>query len=460
MIDTYLPELKAAVTGGSTTPLAFICNFEAETLWSTGHVGLPAAMLGGASRMVARMEELGVLLAGPGDVLILGQDLDPGYQEYLHGRGLDTAATLVPAPAADGPTSAASTSERLRGDAGGLARLAGFAAAGGQLMPMATTRVEDDICASAGIPLAVPDSATFERVNGKIFGRRLTESCGLRMVPGTNCEDVATLDAALDRARRAGDTVVVKDSFGVSGKGLLVCDSDRRFDQLRRMVHRRAERTGDDRIEVVVERWLPKRFDLNYQATITRSGEVSLTFVKQAVTERGVHQGHRMPVELSPAHRAELLDAAVAIGAGLHAEGYWGVAGIDAVLGADGALYPVLEINARLNMSSYQGRVVDRFDRPGGVGLARYHRLRLAEPCSFGRIHDALGELLDVRRQEFAVIAGFGTVNANHDATGRPFEGRLYVVEFAADPRALDGLDARLGERLRAVGVSDEDVAA
>ncbi len=141
---------------------------------------------------------------------------------------------------------AAGTTERTLADPDVLRRLAGFAAAGGTLLPMGTTAAEAKLSAIAGIPLATPGPDIHERVNGKIFGRRPTRGCGLREVPGECCESVGELDAALDRARRAGETVVVKDSFGVSGKGLLVCDDDRRVDRLRQMVRRRANRTGDD----------------------------------------------------------------------------------------------------------------------------------------------------------------------------------------------------------------------
>ncbi len=459
MTGDYLSELKTAVTGDPAAPLAFICNFEAENDWAVGHIGLPAAPFSGSARMVRRMEELGILLAGPRDLLILGQHLDPAFAAYVEGLGIRTASVAVPAPRdgeGEGVDSAARTTERTLADPDVLRRLAGFAATGGTLLPMGTTAAEAKLSAIAGIPLATPGPDVYERVNGKIFGRRLTRGCGLREVPGECCESVGELEAALDRARRIGETVVVKDSFGVSGKGLLVCDDDRRVDRLRQMVRRRANRTGDDRIEVVVERWLPKRDDLNYQITISRTGAVSLSFVKRAVTDRGVHLGHRMPAGLTAGQQAELVRAAEAIGAGLHAEGYWGVAGVDAVVGTDGTLYPVLEINARLNMSSYQGRVVERFAGPGSVALARHHRLRLTRPCSFERVRQALGALLDPGAPGRVVVTGFGTVNAQRDAAGQPYDGRLYVMAFADHERALDDLDADTADRLRAAGLTDQ----
>jgi hypothetical protein len=142
------------------------------------------------------------------------------------------------------------------------------------------------------------------------------------------------------------------------------------MDRLVRMVTRRAERSGDPRLHVVAEEWLPKRYDLNYQVTVTRGGGVTLDFVKQALTDNGVHKGHIMPPELSPAGHAQIEEAAHIIGQRLYADGYHGVAGVDAIVDFDGGVYPLLEINARLNMSTYQGGVTERFQRAGQVGPA------------------------------------------------------------------------------------------
>jgi hypothetical protein len=190
----------------------------------------------------------------------------------------------------------------------------------------------------------------------------------------------------------------------------------------------------------VVEEWLPKRCDLNYQLTIDRDGRVTLDFVKQALTEGGVHKGHVMPAELTPAQLAEISDAAATIGKRLYADGFRGVVGVDAIAGADGKLYPALEINARLNMSTYQGSVVERWQPPGHPALARHYPLRLDGPRTFRQLRAALGPILEPAPDRRFVVACFGTVNANAN-TPPPFAGRLYAVLVAADHRRLGELD-------------------
>ena len=399
MDSNYLRALKTALLGRDSAPLVMICNFEVETEWARSHVGLPNPGLSVTGEVVRRMSELGALLAGPGDTLVLPRPLDPAYRDYLVGIGMPPPRVLV----ADDPF-----------------ELVGQLT--GHLLPMGTSDAEQKLAEACGLPLAVPDAATFERVNGKVYGRRLVAEAGVPAIPGSCCETVDDLVAALAQHPLP---VVVKDSYGVSGKGLVVLDTQVKADRLVRMVKRRAERTGDRRLDVVVEAWLPKAYDLNYQLTIDRTGAVRLDFVKRALTHNGVHKGHLMPAGLTGEQHALIAGTAAALGERLYRDGFFGVVGIDAILSTDGRLYPALELNARLNMSTYQGTVVERFVPPGQQALAKHYELR--RPVTFAEVRGVLGPFLDDRS---VVITCFGT------ATVHP--GRLYVLLTAPDLTALD----------------------
>jgi hypothetical protein len=328
---------------------------------------------------------------------------------------------------------------------------------------MGTSAAEQKLAEATGLRLAVPDAATFERVNSKIFGRRLTEEAGLRVVPGECCETCEDFTAVLrgyEHRIAAGDRIVVKDAYGVSGKGLVVLDDPGKAGRLLRMIMRRAARTGDQRLHVVVEEWLPKRFDLNYQVTIGRDGATRLDFVKRALTENGVHKGHIMPERLDRAAYDQVEHAAHAVGTSLYGAGFSGVIGVDAILGVDGTLYPVLEINARLNMSTYQGSVTERCQKPGWVALAKHYPLRLRARCAFTELARALGPLLEPSDEGYLVITCFGTVNAQVDNASAdalsPFDGRLYAVIVAPDRDRVAAVDAAAQRALAKLPASEE----
>jgi hypothetical protein len=182
------------------------------------------------------------------------------------------------------------------------------------------------------------------------------------------------------------------------------------------MMTSRMNRAGAGRLGLVVEEWVPKVTDLNYQFTVGRS--VRFDFVKEAVTEHGTHKGHRMPARLTQAQHQELGVAAQRIGTALRADGYFGVVGVDAMVDPEGGLYPVIEINARNNMSTYQIRLQETVLGAGQSALARHYELRLDEPLPFGRLRDVLGDLLvDAPGGTGLLVNNFATVNAARAVT-------------------------------------------
>jgi carbamoylphosphate synthase large subunit len=317
-------------------------------------------------------------------------------------------------------------------------------------VPHGVSELEEELAGRTGVALATPPAALCKRVNSKVYSRDVATAAGLRQPEGRACRTLDELAAAFAWARglvAAGRRVVVKDAFGVSGKGLLVVDGDRRFDQLWRLVSTAADRAGSDRVGLVVEEWVPRRLDLNYQFTIGRDGSVTLDFVKEAVTRHGVHSGHRFPVALDRPVRDGIEHATALLADRLAADGYVGVVGVDAMLGGDGGLYPVVEINARNNMSTYQAVLHDRVP-DGGVAVARHFAVRRDEPVPFAAVRAALDDVLWYPgARQGLVVTAFATVNA------APGEGRLYALLLAGSPAAAAAIEEQVSARLDAVPV-------
>ena len=190
-----------------------------------------------------------------------------------------------------------------------LDRLSGLAAEGVYLLPHGVSTAEEELAEKTGLPLAAPPTMICKFVNSKVYSRRLASRLGLRQPTGWACSDLDEFTAACRDARDLlgdGRRVVVKDAYGVSGKGLMVLDDPNRLDRLCRMVAGQVRRSGHDRVGLVVEEWVAKGVDLNYQFTVDRDRTVSFDFVKEAHTVRGVHTGHRIPARLSEPVREEL----------------------------------------------------------------------------------------------------------------------------------------------------------
>jgi Pre ATP-grasp domain/ATP-grasp domain len=438
--------LRSALVGDPGARFVYLANFEVEDRWAAGETGLPRTPFEAARTVVNRMDELAVTLAGDQDHVLLKASPDPGYLDCL--ARLDLPLPRLVAAGSSHPErnvtlDALATPEVLE-------RLSKLAAEGAYLLPHGVSAAEEELAERTGLPLAAPPAAICKPVNSKVYSRRLADRLGLRQPTGWACATLDEFAAACRDARELladGRRVVVKDAYGVSGKGLMVVDDPDRLDRLHRMVATQARRSGSDRIGLVVEEWVAKGVDLNYQFTVHRDGTVGFDFVKEAMTLRGVHIGHRYPARLSGATHEELRRCSHALGSQLAADGYYGVVGVDAMTDPDGGLYPVTEINARHNMSTYQASLIERLLAPGMVALARQYPLRLTAALPFDRLRAGMGALLlDRPGGTGLVVHAFATVNAG--AGTQPFPGRLYGLLTAVSTEELDVLDAEIAGRL------------
>ncbi|MER5439007.1 carbamoylphosphate synthase large subunit [Streptomyces sp. NPDC002790] len=416
----FAGRLKRDLVGRADARFVYLNNFEVERSWSVGEPKLPGSGIAFANATVNRMEEMGVLLAEAADVVVLKAPMDEEYDAYLHGIGAAAGHVLT----ADDCDPSRTVTEDALSSPELLQALRNLADGNTYLMPLGISRAEERLAQETGLPLAGPSAAVCTAVNGKIYSRGLVESTGLRAVPGEVCVTVGELPDALHRQLARGTGAVVKESLGVSGRGMIKVANDKAAARLLRLIGRRG---ADSPANLVVESWVAGAEDLNYQFVVGRSGVVRFETVKAAVLRNGVHQGHRFPAVLSEAHTAELTEAAQLIGKQLYADGYTGMVGVDAMLSPYGTLYPCLEINARFNMSTYQSRITERLLAPGMHGIAATINLRPSRAHTFGEVADALGDLLfDGTGRTGVLVNNFATLNAA--AAEGSFHGRLYAV--------------------------------
>jgi D-alanine-D-alanine ligase-like ATP-grasp enzyme len=444
----FAKRLKRDLVDDENARFVYLNNFEVERSWAVGEPKLPGAGVTFASATVNRMEEMGVLLAEDSDVVLLKSAMDDDYAAYL--RNFDAAAGEVVAVEKSVPSRTV-TEDALESPRT-LDLLRGLADGRTYLMPMGISAAEEQLSEAVGLPLAGPRAAVCKAVNGKAYSRRLVDSSGLTPVPGMVCELVAELAGAVHAQLARGGRAVVKESLGVSGRGMAVVPDPAAADRLLRLIGRRGPQA---RADMVVESWIEDAVQLNYQFLVSRSGQVRFEAVKEAVLHNNVHQGHRFPVPLSEKHLAELREAAQVIGRALHADGYYGVVGVDAMVGPDGTMYPCLEINARFNMSTYQSRVAERFVGDGQHAVAATFNLKLSRAHSFGELAAALGrDLFDGTDLPGVLVNNFATLNAGVGTGPGPFHGRVYGVCIAADADGALAVRNRTEEGLRTLAES------
>lgn len=455
-VRSLCSRLVPAETRG-TFRFVWLGNFEAERFWSQpGTVELPKISAPAQTAIVNRLEEMSLLLAESPDVVILREPSDPAYLDYLRELGFTLPTIITVSPSNKTRT----ISQAILDDEAFCHRLRILVETSPEpllLLPFGKTRLEEQLAEATGLRTLGPSAPVCEYVNSKVYSRRVTQAAGLQSIPGFECESFAQLDEALSEVSAGigrGKRYLLKESMGVSGKGLFLIAHEGQVAQVRKLLQRKAR--PDSPVAFVIEQFLDKSKDINYQLVISDTGDVQLLSIKEAVTDNGVHVGHRFPPELSDAQMACYEEATQAIGRQLFADGFTGIAGIDSLIDTDGIVYPVLEINARFNMSTYH-LGVERLAADGAKAIAKLYPLSLRQPITFDALRAAIGRDLLTRPGDGygAVIENFATVNVNVDDARAPesgaVPGRLYTLLIARSYEEARALDERIAARLNSL---------
>jgi Pre ATP-grasp domain/Carbamoyl-phosphate synthase L chain, ATP binding domain len=445
MFRALLPESAAP-----DARLIWISNFEAERFWTHPEtLHLPAVSQVSDVAIVNRLEEMTLFLAESPDMVILRQASDPDFIDYIASLELKPAQVL----SSEATDTSSPITQTVLQNAELCDELVGRARRDGEfyLLPYATSHLEEEMAGRTAVPGLGASAAVCQKVNSKIYSRRTSRELRLNTVPGGECESIKDIEAAYQELSKTSSVLVIKESMGVSGRGLSLIDSATKMRSLLAMLKRRWK--PDSRVEFVFESWIDKAQDINYQIFIAPSGEVRLLSIKEAVTKNGVHMGHHWPPALTPEQYECYRKAAEAIGYRLYMDGFTGIAGIDSIIDREGTVYPVLEINARFNMSTYELRL-DEIIAPEMEKVVKYYPLALSQPLNFLDLSSALGsDMFHAGSQSGIGVFCFATANCNfRPDAALPAKGRLYVFIAGRDAAHIDHLDGVMLKALERCG--------
>lgn len=154
--------------------------------------------------------------------------------------------------------------------------------------------------------------------------------------------------------------VVLKTCFGLSGRGHLLIKEE--GSQITDKVRHFCQSQWSENLPIIVEPWVERVADFSSQWFISQEGRVTfLAITKMINSSTGSYQGTILgkELELFPSH-LPLLEAhkieAEKILLKMHSQGYFGYAGIDAMIYKDidsqkETLHPIVEVNARMTMA-------------------------------------------------------------------------------------------------------------
>ena len=268
----------------------------------------------------------------------------------LHVRAADEAYCIGPPPSSDSylrMDKIIETAQRAGADAvhpgyGFLAENADFA----------------EKVIAAGLTWIGPPPSAMRLLGDKLAARRVTQSAGVPVVPGT---DVALDDPkiAAQAAEKIGYPVLVKASAGGGGKGMRVVRSRDELEAALRTARSEAQSAFGSGV-VYLERYLDKVRHVEIQLIGDQHGNI----IHLGERECSIQRRHQKLIEESPsvavdaALRARMGEVAVAAA---RASGYYSAGTVEFLLDRHKNFY-FLEVNTRLQVEHPVTEMVTGFD--------------------------------------------------------------------------------------------------
>ncbi|MBT2770889.1 hypothetical protein J7J47_01410 [Halomonas sp. ISL-60] len=409
---------------------------------------LPAMPDKDRESIVLCMDELLFPFCGPDDILYSRCKIDPKLYDYLNGIGfsfrsryhfdLNDETKSLPGPDIFNQCMFSLAT-------GGLQREALLSQNVNHLSPYAITADTEPYLHAAGLTSSLPDLETVKRVNSKFYSNRLLTRIGEKCY-GMEVNSALEMEAVGNTLLKRG-AYLLKDPFGVSGKGNLLIDSEAM--QRRIAEHLKKQERRGLRSQFLLEPLLRKEIDFSSHWFIRKSGEKDFISVQQMMNQQQNYSGsiranEALMLLLKNSGYFDVMEKALQL---LTEEGYYGFVCFDSMILEDGEIVPIVEINARKSMGLINAYLDKGLEIHGHSGLLTFLSLGLPEGFAFGKLLDALhvSGLLFAGKGEYGIFPlSSNTVMVNHITTSRRIseglqnnrgmpKGRLYISVVGRD---------------------------
>lgn len=432
-------------------------SLESERYWREEDLAaLPSVPDAKALAIVQAMDELLFVFCGSGDILLTRHGMDKAQYDYLQSLNYSFKTNMNPltlgveAPGTAQNALNAMNVFELLGRLNPGQEPDRLIPEGSWLEPFAVLPGTHEAVKRYKLQPALPDEQTVRKVNTKTYSAAMRDRL---LLP-----NIAVVVHSAEELLQSGQALLeegaflIKDEYGVSGKGNQLVDSER---ILRRIAgYLESSRNQDKRIKFVLEPLLDRETDFSCQFHIDPEGRISILSVQQLVNHGfAFGESHSPePALLERLDREDYWEIMHSIGRELYADGYFGDVCVDSMLLRDGSLAPLVEINARKSMSLIKHNV-DRQLKQEGM-----HTCLLQVPlATMGEVHYA--ELLGRLEREgilFSLGAGEGVIPLASGTLQPPdpsrsagsTKGKLYAALAYRDEDSKHRLTRKLDESL------------
>jgi pyruvate carboxylase len=214
-------------------------------------------------------------------------------------------------------------------------------------------------CEKAGIVFIGPTPELLDLLGDKTAARRLADSAGVPVLPGTE-ESISSPLEARKFAALIGYPVIVKAAMGGGGRGMRVVRSEAELDQRLEEAQSEAKSAFGD-ASVFLEKYLPRARHLEVQILADNYGNLLHLYERDCSVQRR----HQKVVEVAPAAnlpssiRTELCDAAVRLA---RKANYRNAGTVEFLYDVDAQKWYFIEVNPRIQVEHTVTEMVTGID--------------------------------------------------------------------------------------------------
>jgi len=284
-------------------------------------------------------------------------------------------------------------------------------------------------CEKYGFNYDFPNHKVVKEVNSKLFAFDIQKSI-LPTYEGRIVDSASLLlHAGLEMLKSIG-SFLIKDSFGVSGNGNLLIESENILNNIYRYLLKQ-ENTGKI-VSFILEPLYEKETDFSCQLEILKNGEIKLISVQimqnKSFSFAGISEANNNFYEyLQNNNYYTFIDN---VAKQMYSSGYYGPVCIDSMTLKDGNVIPLIEINARKSMGFINAWLKKRIPDCKNTFLMTYS---LIIPVNVS--YDHFINKLECKKILFYPKTGFGLIpltsnafliNRNNAVNGN-YKGRIYI---------------------------------
>lgn len=327
----------------------YISEFDSESkLKSEQSYSLPAAGLFSAQNrpLTEGMDALSLTMAEDGDAVVTYRRLPEEYLAYWSAN-ICSAENFTPAESQDD-----SIYLRLLKDGSSHSMLMS-----GKIINYAHVPEYYEMCRGLGIRDDGPGLDVIRELNSKAYSNELRCRLGFPAA-GIRLRSPEEYEAQIPLMLKSCGRVLIKDSMGVSGKGMLLIDSEgiayRLADHFRRQ-----QSAGRTDFDFILEPLLDRKADISCLFHIDGPGRTVIDGLRRNYSKGYAYLGSGPPDEdeLALAAASDYTGKVMSIAADMAEKGYRGYACVDSLITQDDQLIPLIEINPRMSMSRFSLRL-------------------------------------------------------------------------------------------------------